>query len=229
MRPARSDRSKNALKASPSAETLFRRCRPDHPAAQPIGRGRADHPSRSGHRQTRAGSAFFRASAEARRERYGLAVKAPGAESADAIAAMGSRLRRSPHRCDRGDDARGGGARGCPSVSGPEERKHSLSPEPSKQSRAAQNARGRTNSRGVRRKERFRPSLRVTDDSGRIELSVPEGDDLSRRAIMGRGRQEAEGADRNRHRHWPLVLDGAVDRLSPFRQAVGEALAEWQR
>jgi hypothetical protein len=60
--PAGALASKNALQASPSAEAPFRHRPPEYPTAHMIPARRANHPSRSRHRQARAGSAFFRAS-----------------------------------------------------------------------------------------------------------------------------------------------------------------------
>jgi hypothetical protein len=61
MRPARGGRSKTARQASPSAEAPFRHWRSNHPSRHVIPARHADHPSRSRPRETRAGSAVFRA------------------------------------------------------------------------------------------------------------------------------------------------------------------------
>jgi hypothetical protein len=61
MRPARNDKSKNALQARRAAEAAIRHERASHLAAQPIVHYRAENPSRSGQREISAGSAFFRA------------------------------------------------------------------------------------------------------------------------------------------------------------------------
>ena len=72
MRPTRPVSSKNAPQAHQPAEAPIRHRRADRPSAQLIGRRRAEHPSRSGHREAIAGGVFFRASG-----RGAFALRAP--------------------------------------------------------------------------------------------------------------------------------------------------------
>jgi hypothetical protein len=73
MRAARGVSSKNAPQASQSAEALFRHGPSGDPDAQPMAHQRADHPSRSGHRQDARRRRVFPGVARGATGRHGIA------------------------------------------------------------------------------------------------------------------------------------------------------------